>query len=168
VKKLILTSVVCLLAGIIPAQADNLVDSQGILQLPEGFSLEIYNPDKKGFTVHSGQDSTRLPYGHYTVEAWNYEKKDAEGKTWKIQAWPKDDITFTIGAKPVSLKITPEPITATAKVYGDDEYRFSLRLTAPANERCYLYCDGKRAQAPKLEIVNADKSFSVTLSSSYG
>lgn len=167
-KLMIALFLFCLLAGFIQAQPEGSGDSQGILKLPEGLSLKLYNSDKQGFDVHSEPAGTCLPYGDYTVEAWEYGKADADGKKWQIHGFPSKTMRFTIGDQPAVLDITPEPISATVQVYGADDYGFSLKLTGPADERYYLYCDGKRAAAPKLEITNADKSFNVTLSSSYG
>lgn len=159
---------ISLLAGFAFSQAENSPDSQGILQLPDHFSMEVINSDGTKFLIQPENGRAELAYGDYAVRYWACEKTDADGRKWQLRGYPSKAITFTIGDQPASLDISPEPIGATVEVYGGDDYGFRLELRGPLDERYYLYCDGKQAEAPKLEIANAAKTFNVTLASKYG
>lgn len=159
---------VCLLAGFVCAGVETPAAAEGALQLPAGFSLSVYDAAGQKISVEPQAGQASLPYGDYRVQCWIFEKTDAEGEKWQLRGYPEKHPSFTIGKTPVSFQFTPEPVAATAAVVSGEDDSFSLKLTAPGGERVFVYCDGKQAPAPAMNITNADKSFNVTLSGKYG
>jgi hypothetical protein len=143
------------------------VTLQGVLQLPEGMSLQVISVHGGEFSVVPENGQATMPLGDYIVRHWVFEKTDTEGKVWKIQAYPPSSIRFKITDLPASLQIIPEPINTTLTVGGSSVYSFSQTLKGPAGETLYLYCDSERIP-PKVEITNQAKNFSVTVTGTYG
>jgi len=140
---------------------------QGVLRLPEGISLQVISVHGDRFSIVLENGQATMPLGDYIVRHWVFEKRDTEGKVWKIQAYPASSIRFKITDLPASLQINPEPINTTLTVGGSSDYSFSQTLKGPAGETLYLYCDNKRIP-PKVEITNQAKNFSVTVTGTYG
>lgn len=140
---------------------------QGTLQLPEGISLEVVSAEGNAFSVVSQNGQATLPFGEYSVRRWTFQKKDAEGKVWKIQADSASSIQFKITELAAALQIAPERIQTTLTVGGSDDYVFWPTLQGLAGETLYLYCDDERIP-PKVEITNQAKNFVVTLTGTYG
>jgi hypothetical protein len=142
---------------------------QGILVLPEQLSVNLLSPNGESSTLNGMDGPAQLPFGQYRVQSWTVERKDEKGSIWKLNGSGVPYRSFEIGKEPYRLESEPEPIAASLNVRCSGEsYSFSIDLTAPAGQRVRLLQDEKRAKAPTLEITNADKSFNVTLNSSYG
>ncbi len=142
--------------------------NEGILQLPEGISLQVTAPDGVKRSVKPKDGRATLPQGKYKVRYWVFQKKDAEGKTWKLNGYGGSFKSFEITKDFLNLEIKPEPIQSSLEVRCRKDYIFSQSLKGPGGERLYLYCDGKRADPPPVIITNQDKSFSVSMTGKYG
>jgi hypothetical protein len=142
--------------------------NEGILKLPEDISLRVTSPDGVEMSVKPKDGMAILPRGKYKVKYWMYQKKDAEGKAWKLRGYGGPIKSFKINKEPVSLEIKPEPINVSLNVKYRKGYIFSQSLKSPAGEKVYLYRDGKRADPPPVIITNQDKSFSISMTGKYG
>ncbi len=140
---------------------------EGVLLLPEGFSLHVVSEKGDDLQVEPGSGEVALPRGHYSIRSWVFAKKDGEGRVWRITGYPASATGFEISDKPASLKIMPEPITATLTVEYQDETVFSQALHGPAGERLYVH-RGDEQVPPRLEITNEARDFSITLTGTYG
>lgn len=148
-----------------PSQADT--TPEGVLLLPEGVSLRVVSEKGDSFWVEPDNGQATLPSGHYSVRNWVFEKKDGEGPVWNITGYPTSSTGFEISATSASLRIIPEPITATLTVGYQDDIVFSQALHGPAGERLYVY-RGDEQVPPRLEITNEARNFNITLTGTYG
>lgn len=163
--------VLCFSVGLLLAQPETPpapAENEGVLQLPEGISLDVTAPDGTKTSIEPTGGRAILPVGKYIIRDWIYQKTDAEGNLWKLQCYAGPIRNFEIGAEPVSLAIKPEPIDVSLNVRCQDEYIFTLSLTGPAGERLYLHGGKTPDQPPPIVITNQDKSFSVILTGKYG
>lgn len=161
----------CFSAGLAFAQPDTTPapsGNEGILQLPEGISLDVTAPDDSKTSIEPSDGRALLPFGKYIIRDWIYQKTDAEGSLWKLKCYGGSVRDFEIGDEPVTLAIKPEPIDVILNVSCADDYIFTLSLKGPAGERLYLYGGKTPDQPPPIVITNQDKSFSVTLTGKYG
>ncbi|MEN8126405.1 MAG: hypothetical protein ABFR90_01225 [Planctomycetota bacterium] len=141
---------------------------KGILKLPDNVSVGLIGPQGQKLRLTEENGQVELPQGKYQLKSWTLQRKDNEGRVWKLVGYSSSGHYLEIGEEPFLLEIKPEPITASASVQYRDAYRFSIALKGPSNERMYFYRGNERAEAPTLEITNSDKSFNVALNSSYG
>lgn len=143
-------------------------DNEGILRLPEGISLKVTSPDGTKMSIDPKNGSAILPVGKYKLKCWIYQKKDAEGISWKLHGHPGPIKEFEISKEPITLDINPEPINASLDVKCRGDYIFSQSLRSNAGEKLYIYRNGKRTDPPLLIITNQDKTFSVFMIGKYG
>lgn len=163
--------ILCLgVGGVFAADSNETNTPEGILKLPDNITAELYpHEQQKPLTITEENGQGRLPYGRYRMDKWTLERNDKTGSAWKLVGYKRSGKSFEIGSESYDPEIKPEPVTASLRVRdAGDSYSFLINLAAPTGESVYLYRDGKLSKAPTLEITNADKSFSVTLNSSYG
>ena len=111
-----------------------------------------------------------LPTGKYRTNRWTIERPADDGRKWKLQGGGNSmGRSFEVAAdQEIELEIG-EPIVATLDSHrGKDSYSFNHELKGKDGERIELTCNGARARAPKLHIVNKEGTYDRTYSFSYG
>jgi len=141
--------------------------NEGVLHLPEGFSLKVSSHNVSEMSVESIDGRAILPIDTYRVKSWIYQKTDADGKLWKLEGYVGPIQSFTIGSEPTRLDIKPEPLKASLSVRARGDYVFYISLKGPAGETIYIN-GPQQSRPPSLEITNQDKSYAVTIAGKYG
>ena len=150
-------------------KAEN-VESGNIL-LPESISEFAAGGENGLFILKKLENGAgSLPVGKYRIRDWITERKDDQGRLWKLKgAGFTVESAFDINsAKQIQLSIG-EPIISTMSARKrDDTYSFSQELKGRFDENIELTRNGAQPQAPKVRIKNADGTYDRTYSFSYG
>lgn len=111
-----------------------------------------------------------LPVGKYRIRDWITERKDDQGRLWKLKgAGFTVKSAFDINSAEQTQLSIGEPIISTMSARKrDDTYSFSQDLKGRFDESIELTRDGAQPQAPKVRIKNADGTYDRTYSFSYG
>ena len=142
----------------------------GRLQLPRGITHFSAAGPQGHFQRSEHLQDIRLPIGHYRIDSWAIERKDAQGTRWKARGRSFDDRgLFEIRAdQPASLEIG-EPLISTLEVTQEDQtYRFNQSMIGNLGEDVTVYKNDGRAPAPRLLIRNKAGSYNDTRSFEYG
>jgi hypothetical protein len=141
---------------------------QGVLLLPEGISVELVSPERGTLILPDKDGQARLGQGKYRLESWTLEKKDDQGRLWKLSGDLTTARMVEVGAESVRVDIKPEPIVCKLDIYpAPDAMNLTLGLTGRGGERLRVWGDVpgiKQDQLPQpsFELYNTDKSFTKT------
>ena len=142
----------------------------GDVQLPETITEFSAGGENGLFTLKPEEGKASLPIGKYRVNYWAIERKDDQGRQWKL----KGSIyasrgTFEIDSEKQSQLSIGEPVVSTlqARKTGTG-YSFSQDLKGSLGEQIELTRNGARARAPKLRIKSKDGEYDRTFSFEYG
>ena len=153
-------------AYIILAKAENM--KFGDIRLPE--TVTEFSAGGGLFTVKPEKGKASLPVGKYRVYYWAIERKDDQGRLWKLTGSSfSDKGSFDINhAKQTQLSVG-EPVVSSVKArIAKGTYYFYLELKGRFGERIELTCNGARPRAPKLHIKSKDGKYDRTFSFKYG
>jgi len=143
----------------------------GDILLPESISQFAAGGENGLFILNKLEKGAgSLPVGKYRIRDWITERKDEQGRLWKLKG-----TGFTVtsafdinSAKQTQLSIG-EPIISTMSARKrDDTYSFSQDLKGRFDESIELTRNGAQPQAPKVRIRNTDGTYDRTYSFSYG
>ncbi len=142
----------------------------GDIQLPEAIT-ELSAGGVNGlFNLTPDKGKASLPVGKYRINYWAIERKDDQGRTWKLKGnLYSDKGSFEINHAKQTQFSVGEPVISSlqARKQGSIHY-FSQELKGSLGERIELIRNGARPRAPKLRIKNEDGSYDRTCSFKYG
>ncbi len=112
-----------------------------------------------------------VPAGEYRVLRWQASRTDERGRSWQLIGRDYSDRPASVGVqagKEINLEIG-EPISSRASVEKEgSEYAISHELRGPRGEAVSIRFSDARPDAPKVRIVNADRTYDRTFSMEYG
>ncbi|MHC4987544.1 MAG: hypothetical protein ACYTFX_03475, partial [Planctomycetota bacterium] len=153
------------IGGLFAAESAQTDTPQGVLKLPDNVSIELISPQRGTLMLSAENGQVELPQGKYRLESWTVERKDDEGRTWKLSGDVNTARVVEVGPEPTDLSIKTEPIVCDLDVNaGPAAMYFTLGLNGPSGERLRVSGDApgvKPDQLPQPTFVlyNADKSF---------
>jgi hypothetical protein len=142
----------------------------GDIQLPETITEFSAGGENGLFTLKPEKGIASLPVGKYRVNHWAIERKDDQGRQWKLEGRIyASSGTFEISdAKQIQLSIG-EPVVSTLRARSTGAgYSFSQELKGRLGERIELTRGRARPRAPKLRIKSKDGSYNRDFSFEYG
>ncbi|MHC5118577.1 MAG: hypothetical protein ACYSOH_00970, partial [Planctomycetota bacterium] len=134
-------------------------------KLPDNVSIELISPQRGTLMLSAKNGQVELPRGKYRLESWTLERKDDQGRTWKLSGDVNTARMVEVGPEPADLPIKTEPIVCDLDINaGPAAMYFTLGLNGPSGERLRVSGDApgvKPDQLPQPTFVlyNADKSF---------
>ena len=144
--------------------------ASGNVTVPDGVTLAVEGPSGQQLVIRSKDGPAAEPAAEYVVRGWTCERKDEQGRSWKLQLTPKRD-TYSLAVAeghPTALESMPA-IVSTLKVSNrNGQYTFSHSMKGERGEVVKLLCNGKRPPAPKLTIKNKDGTYEKSLYFGYG
>ena len=142
----------------------------GNIQLPETIT-EFSAGGKNGlFTLKPENGTASLPVGKYRVNYWAIERKDDQGRRWKLKGSSSSNRgSFEINYAKQSQLSIGEPVVSSVQVRSKGaSYSFNQELRGRLGERIELSRNGARPRAPKLHIKSKDGSYDRSFSFEYG
>jgi drug/metabolite transporter (DMT)-like permease len=162
----IISLVLCLSIGTVVAAESVQADTpQGILKLPENVSIELISPERGTLMLTEKNGQVELPQGKYRLESWTLERKDDQGRMWKLSGDLMSARTVEVGPEPTVLDIKTEPIVCNLDVNaGPETMNFTLGLNGSNGERLRVSGDAPGVKPdqlpqPTFVIYNEDRSF---------
>ncbi|MHC4169879.1 MAG: hypothetical protein ACYSWQ_23265 [Planctomycetota bacterium] len=142
----------------------------GDVQLPETITEFSAGGENGLFTLKPQEGKASLPVGKYRVNYWAIERKDDQGRQWKLKgSISASRGTFEIGDAEQSRLSIGEPVVSTLQARKKGTvYSFSQELKGSLGEQIELTRNGARARAPKLRIKSEDGSYDRSFSFEYG
>ena len=145
--------------------------ASGSVRLTEGVS-EVALLSKDGHFIRKPKDGLlSVPVGEYRVLGWQAGRTDKDGKAWQLLARNTSDgpvAVSVVAGKEAALDIA-EPIQSRASLSRQgDEYVINQELRGRGGESVSLRCTGEQPPAPRVRVVNADRSYDGTYSMEYG
>jgi hypothetical protein len=112
----------------------------------------------------------QLPIGKYRVERWVIDKKDDQGRTWKLTGqWFGEKGDFEIVADKTAEPAVGEPIKSSISEEGKaDRHDFKHDLKGRLDERITLTCGGQQPRAPRLAIRSETGDYEKKFTLEYG
>ena len=155
-------------AYVILTKAENV--KFGDIQLPEEITELSAGGENGLFILEPEKGKAPLPVGKYRINYWAIERKDDQGRTWKLKGnLPSNGGSFEINHAKQTQFSVGEPVNSSIQARKRDSvYYFSQKLNGSLGERIELTRNGARPRAPKLHIKNKDGSYDRTYSFSYG
>lgn len=158
--------IICLgIGGLFAAQSPQADTPQGILKLPDNVSIELISPERGMLMLSAENGQVELPQGQYRLEGWTLERKDDQGRIWKLSGDVMSARTVEVGPEPTPLDIKTEPIVCDLESFASGKtMNFTLGLNGPAGERLRVSGDApgvKPDQLPQPTFVlyNADGNY---------
>jgi len=144
----------------------------GDVQVPETIT-EFAAGGENGLFIRRPEKGTgKLPLGKYSLEHWVIERKDEQGRRWKLRCdWGgKFEITKEGQViKGETILAIGEPVISTLEAKKDkDTYFFSQAIEGRDGGRIAITCDGGRPRPPKLHISSLDGKYDRTFDFEYG
>ena len=142
----------------------------GNLMLPETITESSASGENGLFTLKPEKGTGSLPIGKYRLNHWTVERKDDQGRLWKLKGSGfSAKSSFDINpAKQTQLSIGEPIISAVSARKSNGAFSFSQELKGRLDERIELTRNDAQPQAPKLRIKNEDGTYDRTYSFSYG
>ena len=142
----------------------------GQFRIPAGIAEIVFGGENGRFVFNDGKETGRLPVGRYSIVEWAVEKKDDNGRRWRMTAFASgkkgrfdisksDEPNLTVGW-PIASSLDIEP--------SGRAYRLNHAFRGQLGERFSMSRDGREAPAPKVRITNADKSYDKSFNLEYG
>ncbi len=121
-------------------------------------------------TVQLENGAGKLPLGKYHIHTWRIERKDDQNRPWTLQGEGFDkNGNFEITKEEPAILAIGEPIAGHLDAQlNKNKYNFNYEMRGQLNERIEITRKGSRVDAPKIQIVNADKTYNQTFSLEYG
>lgn len=154
--------------GLFGAESVSSDTPQGILKLPDNMSIELISPELGLLMLSAENGRVELPQGKYRLESWTLERKDDQGRTWKLTGDVMTARMIEVGPEPTTLEIKTEPIVCDLDVNaGEQAMFFTLGLNGPSGERLRVSGDAPGVKPdqlpqPTFVIYNEDRSFEKT------
>lgn len=142
----------------------------GNIKLPGSITEFSAGGENGLFTIKPEKDAASLPAGKYYVNYWAVERKDDQGKRWKLKATGLSRREhFDINADEETELSIGEPIISTVNAQNrGGTYSFSHHLKGRLGENIELKLHGAQPRAPKLHIKSKDGKYDRTFSFEYG
>ncbi len=121
------------------------------------------------FVFHPEKGICKIPAGHYQIINWSIEGKK-DGDTWRLSASGSNDkARFKVTETNEPNLAIGQPVISKLEVKPYDKgHQISYSLEGRLGESISILHNGSRANAPKVSITNADKSYNKTFSLEYG
>ena len=142
----------------------------GTIRLPESVTEFSVGGENGLFTFKPKSGIGSLPTGKYRINYWAVERKDDQGRKWKLKgSLFSNGGTFDVAAGAETQLSVGEPIISTVEAQNRKAtYSFSHDLKGRLGERIELTRNGSRPRAPKLHITSKDGTYDRTFSFEYG
>jgi hypothetical protein len=142
----------------------------GKFRVPAGLARLSIKSERGRFIFQNGQVTGTLPTGRYSITDWTIEQKDFAGRTWRIQAYIRNDKgIFDIEESSEMPLAVGFPIVSKIDVKPSGKsYQLNHSFVGQLGEQFYITCDGRRPPPPRIHITNPKKSFSRVYSLKYG
>jgi len=144
--------------------------SLGIVEIPNGVTIVVINSNDEHITIEPTEKTPQLSVGRYRIDYWTIERKDKDSNIWKLKGrkFGNKGVFHVIEGQEIKLSIGEPVISSLTASKHDSTYRLSHYLKGQLSETIEITKNGKRPEAPKLQIRNVDGSYQKTLTFEYG
>ena len=143
----------------------------GEVRLPEAITLLRAAGEMGQFSRVPKDGRVTLPTGAYRIDCWAIDRKDAQGRNWRVEGSGFGDkgLFEVRAAEPVRLDVG-EPLisTLTADAGENGAYSFGHAVAGRSDESIALTMEGSRASAPRLRVRDKTGQYDRTFNFEYG
>ncbi len=137
----------------------------GTVRLPETITEFSAGGENGLFTFKPENGTGSLPVGKYRINSWTIERKDEQGKQWKLQAQGYSTICdFEVTQKSETSLDIGEPVITNLQVnLNGDNFEFNKNLQGRLDEFITLTRGGQRVgELWKMQAKNKEGTFAKT------